>query len=740
MTPRLGRAATALLPLVLAASCGGGSSSGGPPLAPPPGGGAPSGLDSRPPNLTCIAPARTAPATPEIGLERVFAGLSFEEPLGMLQAPGDPSRWFVLEKRGTVRVFANDPSTTSFDPDFLQLTVNPAGEGGLLGMAFHPSYPADGRVFVSWTEGSSPMVSVVAHFVSLDGGATLDPGSRRNVIRVNQDQSNHNGGHIAFGPDGYLYFGLGDGGGGGDPLDRAQDTTNLLGTMLRLDVDGGEPYAIPSGASGNPFAGQPFCPPDHSAGWNCPEIFAWGLRNPWRFSFDRETGTLWVGDVGQSAREEIDIVERGGNYGWDCREGFIAHANAAAVCATVSNAIDPVHDYPRTLGQSVTGGYVYRGTSIPELAGRYVFGDFVSGRIWSLVDDGQGGFAAEELLDTGLAIASFAEDAAGELYVVDLGGTLHRIVRLEGSGAGAGAPPVAERLSETGCFDATDASIVTAGAIPYDVAAPAWFDGAVHEHYLAIPDGTAIRIDADGRLVFPVGAVLIERLGVNGAPVEVRLTMQHAEGDWGRYSYEWDSSLHDGVLIDGGKTIDVGGKPWQFPSSAECAACHRASAGVALGLEVAQLNRPFTYPSTGRTANQLATFDAIGLLSTRVMPDTLPALPSPSDQGAPLAERARAYLHANCAHCHGAPNVAGLDLRHNTPLALTGACDVPPSRGDLGIANARIIAPGAADRSVLVARMSRRDAHGMPPLATLEPDDSGIALIREFIDTLERCQ
>src|SRR5690606_26302694 len=199
-------------------------------------------------------------------------------------------------------------------------------------------------------------------------------------------------------------------------------------------------------------------------------------------------------------------------------------------------------------------------------------------------------------------------------------------------------------------------------------------------------------------------------------------------------------SLHDGVLIDGGKTIDVGGKPWQFPSSAECAACHRASAGVALGLEVAQLNRPFTYPSTGRTANQLATFDAIGLLSTRMMPDTLPALPSPSDQGAPLAERARAYLHWNCAHCHGAPSVAVLGLRHDTPLALTGACDVPPSRGDLGIASARIIAPGAADRSVLVARMSRRDAHGMPPLATLEPDDSGIALIREFIDTLERCQ
>ena len=584
MTLRLGRQGAALLSLAFAAGCGGGSSSGGSSPAPPPGGGASSGLDARPSNLACIAPARAASAAPEIELERVFAALSFNQPLGMLQAPGDPSRWFVLEKGGTVRTFANDPGTTSFDADFLRLSVNAAGEGGLLGMAFHPNYPSDGRVFVSWTEGTPQMVSVVAHFVSRDGGATLDPGSRRDVIRVNQDQSNHNGGHIVFGPDGHLYFGLGDGGGGGDPLDRAQDTTNLLGAMLRLDVDGTEPYAIPSGPAGNPFAGQPFCPADHSASWSCPEIFAWGLRNPWRFSFDRETGTLWAGDVGQNAREEIDIVERGGNYGWDCREGFIAHQNAAAICATVTSTIDPVHDYPRTVGQSVTGGYVYRGTAIPELTGQYVFGDFSTGRIWRLVDDGQGGYTADELLDTELSIASFAEDVDGELYVVDLGGTLHRIVRAGSGGTGDGAPPVASRLSATGCFDASDASIVAAGAIPYAVAAPAWFDGAVSERFLAIPNGTAIAIDADDRLVFPVGTVLIERLRMNGEPVEVRLLMQHADGDWGRYSYEWDPPLRDGVLVDGGKTIDVGGQPWHLPSSAECSACHRASAGVALGL------------------------------------------------------------------------------------------------------------------------------------------------------------
>src|SRR5690606_37842738 len=525
----------------------------------------------------------------------------------------------------------------------------------------------------------------------------------------------------------------------GDPLDRAQDTTNLLGAMLRLDVDGAEPYAIPSGADRNPFAGQPPCPPDHSAGWSCPEIYAWGLRNPWRFSFDRQSGTLWAGDVGQNAREEIDIVERGGNYGWDCREGFEPHGSAAAVCAGVTNAKDPLLDYPHTLGRSVTGGYVYRGAAIPALAGRYVFGDFVSGRIWRVVEDGRGGHAADELLDTELQIASFAEGLDGELYVVDLLGTLHRIVPAGERASGENDAVVAERLSATGCVDEANAATAAPGMIPYDVAAPAWFDGAEHERFLAIPDGTAIAIDADGRLIFPVGAVLMERFRVHGEPVEVRLLMHHAEGDWRGYSYEWDASIEDGVLVEGGKTIDLDGRRWRFPSGAECASCHRASAGVTLGLEAAQLNRTFTYPSTGRTANQLATFDAIGLFSSRAVPAALPALPSPGDESAPHDQRARAYLHANCAHCHGEANVAGLDLRYGTPLALTGACDAPPQRGDLGIENARIIAPGGAERSVLVARMSRRDAHGMPPLASLEPDGAGIALIEAWIDALDGC-
>src|SRR5690606_33323013 len=304
-----GRAWLSIAAGVLAAGCGGSSS---PPIGaePPPGGPDPGpvlGLDARPSNAACTAPALTPTSDADIAIERVFAELQFDEPLGMLHEPAGGERWFVLEKGGRVRVFADDPETAAFDSDLIVLDVNDDVEGGLLGMAFHPDYPARPEVFLSFTEGS-PMVSVVARSTSNDGGATLDPGSRQDVIRANQPFANHNGGHIVFGPDGYLYIGLGGRGSAGDPDGRAQDTTDLLGALLRLDVDGGSPYAIPAGPAGNPFAGNPLCPADHTSSTDCPELFAWGLRNPWRFSFDRGSGALWLADVGQSAREEIDVV------------------------------------------------------------------------------------------------------------------------------------------------------------------------------------------------------------------------------------------------------------------------------------------------------------------------------------------------------------------------------------------------------------------------------------------------
>lgn len=728
--------------VALAAACGGGSSSSAGSNGPPPGSSGPgtdphpaSGLDSRPGNSTCKAPPLTAPSGAAVAVERVFPELPFDRPVAMLHDPVDGSRWFVLEKEGRIRVFANDPAADSFDPDFIDLDVDTRGEGGLLGMAFDPEYPTRPEVYLSFTEGPT-MVSVVARFTSNDGGITLDPGSREDVIAANQPFTNHNGGHIAFGPDGHLYIGLGDGGSGGDPLGHAQNTETLLGALLRIDVGGGAPYAIPAD---NPFAGNPLCPADHTSSTDCPEIFAWGLRNPWRFSFDRQSGALWLADVGQSAREEIDVVEHGGNYGWNCREGRIAYSQPGPACASLPSFDEPVHDYPRTEGQSVTGGYVYRGTAIPTLLGQYVFGDFVSGRIWRLVDDGAGGLDADELASTGLSIVSFAEDRNGELYIVDYGGTLHRIVPAAEQ-PDANASPVSALLSATGCVDPEEPSRFASGVIPYAVSASAWFDGAARERGFALPDGTAIAVDENDRWIFPPGSVLIEHLRLDGSLVETRVLMHHPGGEWRGYSYEWNAERSDARLVSGGKRIEIDDAEWIFPTSGECLACHRNEAGTVLGAETAQLNRPFTYPSTGRTAHQLETLDAIGLFVSPIGDvDVLPALASPDDAGAPLGARARAYLHANCAHCHRGSEIEGLDLRYGTLLEQTGACDAPPLRGDLGIANARIIAPGDADRSVLLARLERRDALAMPPLGSTRVDTEGAALVRAWIESLDRC-
>ena len=693
-----------------------------------------------------MAPSKGGAPGTAIALARVFPNLTFNQPLAMLQVPGDDSRWFVLEKAtGSVRVFDNTPSVAATS-DFLTVAVNAASEGGLLGMAFHPQYAVNREAFLSFTEpsgASSGMTSVVARFTSMNGGLTLDPGSRENVIRVDQPYQNHNGGNIAFGPDGYLYVGYGDGGSGGDPQGHAQNTQDLLGTMLRLDVDGAAPYAIPGGAGGNPFAGNPLCPADHSSSTNCPEIYAWGLRNPWRWSFDSATGMLWVGDVGQNLWEEIDQVQRRGNYGWNCREGRHPYASPAAACSGATGLIDPVHDYDRTQGNSITGGYVYRGAALPALVGHYVFADYGSGRIWRLVDDGSDGYTAEELLDTSHSIASFGRGNDGELYIVDIAaGTLWKIV--DGGGPTPAGPPVATQLSATGCVNPQAPAVPAAGLIPYAPAAPFWSDGAVKERWLAIPDGTTVAVAGDGDFQFPPGTVLMKHFRLNGALVETRLFMRHPDGDWAGYTYEWNAQQTDATLVQGGKSVTIGAADWIFPSGNDCLACHTAAAGYSLGLEAAQLNRDFAYSSTGRTANELRTLDQIGLFTTPLGdPAVQPRLADPGDASATLTDRARAYLHTNCAQCHRAngPTPVSMDLRFEVALDATNACDVMPQAGDLGIGTAaRIIAPGRPDDSVILARMSRRDANGMPPLASSVVDTAGGDLIRTWIAGLTACQ
>lgn len=699
-----------------------------------------SGLDSRPANTSCTAWDR--PTAGSIVTLSRYTNLSFDNSLAMLQAPHDDGFWYVVEQGGMIKRFsvANPASTTTFID--MTARVTSGGEMGLLGMAFHPDFPTDNRVLLSYTVNvGSQLISRISAFRSNDGGVTADAAGEVPLLTVNQPEGNHNGGHIAFRDDGYLYIGLGDGGGGGDQHGsngNAQRLTTLLGKILRIDVNAGNPYGIPST---NPFAQNAVCPAEGRASAECPEIYAWGLRNPWRWSFDRSTSEFWLADVGQNTWEEVNQITLGGNYGWRCREG--AHdynSSNTPMCASAS-IIDPVTEYDHSVGGSITGGYVYRGPQDTTLAGRYIFGDFVSGRIWAWIPENA--TQAREptlLLQTNLNIASFAQANDGELYVVDYGG-LYRLIFQ----ATSGGDSVPRTLSATGCVNHADATQPAAGMIPYGINAPFWSDGAVKQRWLALPEGTRLSVQPDGDFDFPNGAVLMKNFSIDTRLIETRLFVRHSDGSWSGASYEWNADQTDASLLQGGAVRDLGnGQQWIFPSESQCVECHTAAAGRSLGLEAAQMNRSFTYPHTGRTANQLYTLSYIDALTPSIVDAaSQPSMPDPADTTAPLANRARAYLHTNCSQCHrpDGPTPSTLDLRYTTALIATNACNALPQSGDLGLGNnARLIAPGSATNSILVNRISRRDQAGMPPLGSNAVDTAGMQLLSQWVDGLQGCQ
>lgn len=702
-----------------------------------------SGLDDRPDNQTCVAPARPT-ANSSVAVTDPYPSLpDFVQPTKILLEPGGAGRWFVLQKSGQILTFAtsNPGSATEYMDLTESRSLRTNSEGGLLGMAFHPDYPATPEIFLSYTiqHTGPPMRSVLSRMV-LDDVNSPGAGTVEQVIlEVDQDFDNHNGGDIAFGPDAYLYFGLGDGGSGNDPRQRAQDTTRLLGSMLRIDVLGtGADYGIPSD---NPFAPNAKCGPRDNAD-SCPEIYAWGLRNPWRWSFDPDTGELWLADVGQNAWEEVDLIELGGNYGWRCREGANDTANVSD-CSGV-NLIDPVTEYSHNLGNSITGGHVYRGSAIPELQGLYIFADYGSGRFWAARPDGEGGFNNDELINTNLQPTAFGVGPDGELYFVDINGGngLGRVWRIDPP-ASPTPDTIPDLLSDTGCVDSNDVTQAYAGLLPYDLNAPFWSDDADKDRYIGLPNGTTIEIDADGDFLFPNGTVIVKNFRLGGDLIETRHLMRHPDGVWAGYTYEWNATQTEATRVRGGKVVDINGQDWIYPSEAQCMECHTGAAGFALGPEIAQLNKEFTYPSTGRTANQLETIEHVMML-TAPLPapaSTLDVLIDPADTGAPLEPRARAYLHTNCAQCHrpNGPTPSTMDLRYSTPLADTNTCDAEPLSGDLGIPNARLIAPGNSASSLIVNRMQRRDVHGMPPLGSNLIDMPNVDRISAWIDGLSAC-
>lgn len=698
----------------------------------------PSGYNARPSNTTCIAPAQPT-TNASINTEVAFPNLpTLVQPLALLQAPGDASQWYVVEKDGRVLRFDNSP-TVSSTSTFIDIR-GPGGpvdvdssfnESGLLGMAFHPDYANNGEVFLSYTVSGSPLTSRISRFTTSDGGLTLDPTSEDVLISLDQPRDNHNGGHIVFGPDGYLYIGFGDGGQFGDPFENAQTTSNLFGSMLRIDVDGGSPYGIPGA---NPYFGNALCSTGSGTA-PCPEVIAWGLRNPWRWNFDSATDDLWLADVGQSSWEEVNIVEVGGNYGWACREG--AHDyDTTGICPP--DMIDPIIEYDHDEGVSVTGGFVYRGSAIPELTGRYIFGDYPRGKIFGSTTDGQGNYDYEVLRDTNHRIASFAEDESRELlYANFLAGDIRRIIQSGGSSNNT----IPDKLSATGCVDSVDPTQPAAGLIPFEINVPFWSDGADKERFYAIPNGTTIDVDADGDWLFPNGTVLMKNFRLNGELFETRLFMRHTNGEWGGYTYEWNGAGTDADRVVGGKVKTVQGQSWTYPSESQCMTCHTQVANFSLGIEHGQLNREMSYPS-GIVANQLVTADKIDMLTSPLGedPENLPLLAETGGSGS-QDDIARSYLHSNCAGCHRplGPTPSSMDLRFSTALAATNTCDVEPVLGDLGVSNARLVSPGVSAESIVPNRMNRRDVHGMPPLASAIADAAGVTLINQWIDSLTGC-
>jgi glucose/arabinose dehydrogenase len=351
---------------------------------------------------------------PALALTPVVSGLS--SPVD-LQFPNDGTgRMFVVQQSGSIRIVANGSLVST---PFLDITakVSSGGEMGLLGLAFHPQFTQNHLFYVHYdrTIGTQIQSVIAEYHVSAGDANVADPASERILLTVDQPFSNHKGGQMVFGPDGFLYIGFGDGGSGGDPMGNGQNLQTLLGKMLRIDVNsqsGGKQYTIPPT---NPFAG----------GGGLPEIFAYGLRNPWRFSFERGGSRFFVGDVGQDQYEEIDILESGKNYGWNVMEGM--HCFNPANGCNMNGLTMPIAEYSHSEGEAVMGGYVYRGTAIPSLAGAYVFGDYISGTMWELVEAPAGTWTRTKLLSTGLNMSSFGQDAAGELYVVDYAGNVLKL-------------------------------------------------------------------------------------------------------------------------------------------------------------------------------------------------------------------------------------------------------------------------------------------------------------------------
>jgi uncharacterized repeat protein (TIGR03806 family) len=661
-----------------------------------------------------------------------FPELRFERPIWVGSPPDGSDTIWVMEQGGRILTFSNNRMTkkTRVALDLRKKVLRSHNEEGLQGLAFHPQFKKNRKLFLTYSAGD-PRRLVLSRFEASTSRKRIQATSEEVLLRQAQPYGNHNGGCIAFGPDEKLYLSLGDGGSHGDPSSNGQNLMNWLGTILRIDVTPKKGYEIP--------ADNPFYRVQNAR----EEIWAYGLQNVRRFSFDSVTGRLWAGDVGNDKFQEIDLIEKGQNYGWNLREGTSVFKEGRALLLPKAPLLTLAGDQARR----ITGGVVYRGSRMPGLIGAYVYGDMASGNIWAMRTEGSE-IKENLLVGRGHHVTSFGTDAGGEIYFTCFDGKVYTLAPWTGHRPKGRFP---RRLSDTGLFTDVRTLAPDPALIPYSINVPLWSDGAGKSRYVMLPGMDKIHVDESGRFTYPVGTIFVKHFHFDadgsipaaGKRLETRLFVK-GERQWEGYTYVWDDKQEEAFLLDGRldeKRSDpaVAGKDvhWTYPSRSDCMSCHTEVGGWVIGFRPEQLNRLHDYgqgpePQLERL-QKLAFFEGDLQSFAKSWPDWK----QPGDR---MDEAVRAYLDVNCAMCHqpDGPGNASIDLRKDTALKDTGLVDRKPGQWDLGIYQARLLAPGEPARSLLLERLKLTDEKGMPPIAHNIPDEMGMARIEAWIAALPK--
>ena len=743
------------------------------------------------------------PATPPtIGytFTNAFPTITFTNPLVITAPPGETNRLFIVEKKGRIVVITNLAAPTrsifmdiSSSSSVIYAGDTPVGgEEGLLGLAFHPGYATNGYFYVFYTGNAQTSGSgrhdILSRFkVSASDTNQGNAASEVRYIVQYDEANNHNAGDLHFGPDGYLYVSLGDEGGSYGQYGNTQKITNdFFSAIMRIDVDkrpgslvpNPHPFALPSLTNytipaDNPwvgatsFNGAPVDPNKVRT-----EFWAVGMRNPHRYSFDPVTGALFLGHVGQSQIEWVNIVTKGANCGWNFFEGDRQWTNTLPSGFAFT---PPITEYGHTNGPGagtricVIGGIVYRGSKMSQLYSSYLYADYGSGEIWALKNSGtnvtQNGVI---FIDAGAAITAFGVDPSNgdPLYCSAIGGINSQIKRIIYNSTTNGSALPAT-LADTGAFtnlatltSATDPLYPAPGIVPYNINVPFWSDNAIKSRWFSVPNlSLTMGFNSNANWSFPTGTVWIKHFNLeltNGSPasakrLETRLLVKNAAGVYGAV-YRWDSQTNASLVneqgLDESFSIDTGGgilrtQVWHYPSRAECQTCHTPSGGLALGFRTEQLNCDFAYPAG--TTNQIPALSDAGYFSAPVTADfhSFLALAPPTNNSASLEFRVRSFLAANCSQCHqpgGPSGLATWDARITTPTALAGLIN-GPLFDNFGNAANHVITPLSPSNSVLLTRISTRDlgtlpSIQMPPLDSNLADTQAVVLVTQWIGSL----